>query len=75
MCIEISKMAKCKFTISQDAFNVSLQLVVKDEFPGGMKIITACLVESYSSKETLYTAKVVHRLMQKLYQQIIFSRG
>ena len=45
--------------LSQDAFNDSLPLIEIREFHDGMKMVTACLVESYFSKEALYAFKMV----------------
>ena len=56
---EYQKWQGAKLPLSQDAFNDSLPLIEIREFHDGMKMVTACLVESYYSKEALYAVKMV----------------
>ena len=56
--LEYQKWKGANLRLSQDAFEESLPLVEMEEFDNGMKVIPACLVESYFSKETLHTAKM-----------------
>ena len=55
---EYQKCQGAKLPLSQDAFNDSLPLIEIREFHDGMKMVTACLVESYFSKEALYAVKM-----------------
>ena len=55
---EYQKWQGAKLPLNQDAFNDSLPLIEIREFHDGMKMVTACLVESYFSKEALYAVKM-----------------
>ena len=56
---EYQKWQGAKLPLSQGAFNDSLSLFEIREFHDGMKMVTACLVESYFSKEALYAVETV----------------
>ena len=56
--LKYQKWQGAKLPLSQDAFNDSLPLIEIREFHDGMKMVTACLVDSYFSKEALYTVKM-----------------
>ena len=53
------KWQSAKLSLSQDAFNDSLPFIEIREFHDGIKMVTACLVESYFIKEALYAVKMV----------------
>ena len=57
--LEYRKLHGANLRLRQNSFNDSPPLVEIDEFHGWMKMITACSVESYFSKESVYTAKMV----------------
>ena len=56
---EYQKWQGAKLPLNQDAFNDSLPLIEIREFHDGMKMLTACLVESYFIKEASYAVKMV----------------
>ena len=56
--LKYRKWQGAKLSLSQDAFNDSLPLIEIREFHEGMKMVTACLVDSYFSKEAFYAVKM-----------------
>ena len=56
--LKYRKWQGAKLPLSQDAFNDSLPLIEIREFHDGMKMVTACLVDSYFSKEALHAVKM-----------------
>ena len=56
--LKYQKWQGAKLPLCQDAFNDSLPLIEILEFHDGMKMVTACLVDSYFSKEALYAVKM-----------------